>query len=329
MTATLEPTVSTIDQCRCDTQSSVVDGDPNSRSAISFAEPVEQARTGFDSQPTDHRSKPISSMSAGPILFDPFLSLAAEVLDDTETVWIANNNRLSVMTRDTTDSDGEERGWGLTEEHPDVAMLASLVSNLELAVKQATKNLEKRMRLHPLGPWVKAQRGLGDKQTARLLASIGDPYWNDLHNRPRTVSELWAYCGFHVLHPGGQVRPETQVALAAGVAPKRQRGQKSNWNEDARKRAWLIAASVIKAGGPYREIYDATKAKYADAVHNAPCVRCGPAGKPAQAGTPLSKGHIDGRGRRAICKAVLKKLWIESKRLHELQAGDQQCGEAQ
>lgn len=302
---TLElPPISTIDQARIEAQSARVDGGPNSQST---RPPVE----------TD------SPSSAGPILFDPFLSLAAEVLDDTEKVWIANNNRLSVMTRDSTDSDGEERGWGLTLEHPDVAMLAVLVSNLEESVRQATKNLEKRMRKHPLGPWVKTQKGLGDKQTARLLAAIGDPYWNTLHDRPRTVSELWAYCGFHVLHPGDQLKPEIQKQVVAGVAPKRQRGQKSNWNEDARKRAWLIAASVIKSGGPYREMYDATKEKYADAVHTAPCVRCGPAGKPAQPGSPLSKGHIDGRGRRAICKAVLKNLWIESKRLHEPHAADQ------
>jgi hypothetical protein len=265
-------------------------------------------------------------------LFDPFLALAAEVLDDTETVWIANNNRLAVMTRATTDKDGEDRGWGLTEEHPDVAMLASLVANLESGVKQATKNLEKRMKKHPLGPWVKEQRGLGDKQTARLLAAIGDPYLNTLHNRPRIVSELWAYCGFHVIKSSGgdagQRVPGAQAGTA-GVAPRRTKGQKSNWSEDARKRAWLISSSVIKSGGPYREVYDATKAKYADAVHNAPCVRCGPAKNPAQPGSPLSKAHIDARGRRAICKAVLRDLWIESKRLHELQAGGHETGDTQ
>jgi hypothetical protein len=282
------------------------------------------------------------------LLFDPFLALAAEILDDAEKVWIANNNRLSVMTRAAEDKDGEERGWGLTEDHPDVARLAALVDMLDKVVKEATKNLEKRMRQHPLGPWQKQAKGVGEKQLARLLAAIGDPYWNDLHTRPRTVSELWAYCGFHVL-PAGHRANEAQSGSASGtqaggrnisqevnenhrtstgVAPRRQRGQKSNWSEDARKRAWLIATSVVKAGGPYREVYDATKTKYADAVHTVECMRCGPKGKPAQVGSPLSKARIHARGLRAISKAVLKDLWIESKRLHEASVDDQAATEA-
>lgn len=250
-------------------------------------------------------------------LFDPTLALAADIVDDLEKVRIANENRLRQLTRAVEDKDGETRGFGLDETNPAVANLAAIVDMLDKADTASVRNLEKAMRSHPLGPWVKQQKGLGDKQMARLLAAIGDPYWNDLYDRPRTVSELWAYCGFHVLHPGGQGVNANQADSAAGVAPKRQRGQKSNWNEIARMRAWNVANSVVKAGGPYRAIYDTTKSKYADAVHTSPCVRCGPAGKPAQPGTPLSKAHIHARGLRAIAKEVLKDLWVESKRLHE------------
>jgi hypothetical protein len=211
-----------------------------------------------------------------------------------------------------------------------------MVATLEQLTKDATKHLEKVMRRHPLHPWVKAQKGLGDKQVARLLAAIGDPYWNTLYDRPRTVSELWAYCGYHVLpvsqlgcdahgvtagrdQAGGgdtSQRFSEAQAIRAGVAPRRQRGQKSNWSETARKRTWLIATSIVKAGGPYRDVYDATKMKYAEATHHAACVRCGPAGKPAEAGSPLSKAHIHARGLRAISKAVLKGIWIEARRIH-------------
>lgn len=59
-----------------------------------------------------------------------------------------------------------------------------------------------------------------------------------------------------------------------------------------------------------------TKAHYADAVHDGPCVRCGPEGKPALPGSPLSKAHINARGRRAVMKLIVKNLWIESRRLH-------------
>ena len=277
----------------------------------------------------------------GPILADPLLGMAADVVDDLERVRCANENRLRSLT-DTTPAPDDGSwcgGHGLTLDHPDVKRLASLVDSLAAAEHQAILNLQRVMRQHPLGAFVKAHKGVGEKQAARLLATIGDPYWNDLHDRPRTVSELWAYCGFHVIRPGsqggndtqglpasgltrhptGQWPPEAQSRDAGGVAPKRQRGQKSNWSEDARKRAWLIASKcVMTQGSPYRVVYDETRAKYAEAVHSVECVRCGPKGKPALPGSPLSAGHQHARALRAISKALLKDLWIESRRLHEL-----------
>src|SRR5215210_82503 len=131
------------------------------------------------------------------LLDDPFLYLAAAVLDDTEKVRMGNENRLRILTTPMNhpDANGRGYGFGLTPEHPDVARLAALVQALEQVEKDATKNLERLMRRHPLGAWVRSQPGAGEKQVARLLATIGDPYWNTLHDRPRTVSELWSYCG--------------------------------------------------------------------------------------------------------------------------------------
>lgn len=256
----------------------------------------------------------------GPILADPLLGMAADVLDDLERVRIANENRLRafITPADVVDSDGVARGFGLTLDHPDMARLAALVDDLKAAEHRAILNLQRAMRKHPLGQWVKDAPGVGEKQAARLLAVVRDPFWNDLHGRPRTVSELWAYCGLHVLHPGSHQLADTHDATAAGVAPRRQRGQRSNWNEDARKRAWLIAASCVKqpAGTRYRQVYDDTRVKYADAVHAAECIRCGPSGKPAQIGSPLSAGHQHARALRAIAKAVLKDLWRTSADLH-------------
>ena len=286
----------------------------------------------------------------------PLLALAADVLDDLESVRVANENRLRQLTRTETDADGQDRGFGLDESHPDVARLAALVAMLAAAEHQAELTLARQMRRHPLGPWVAAQKGIGAKQGARLLAAIGDPWWNDLHGRPRTVSELWAFCGYHVIrtpvsgqhtsgtqdgpaadgtggHPGhgeggiqvmlagaerghpGQTGPGIQT-YGAGVAPRRQRGHQSNWSETARKRAWLIAVSCMKAGGPYRAVYDATRAKYAEAVHAAPCPRCGPAGKPAPEGSALSDGHKHARALRAVAKTILRDLWREAAAIH-------------
>lgn len=274
------------------------------------AEPTLPAPAGADAAPDRTVIGPALSIPGS--LFDPALAFAADILDDTEGLWVANSNRLRTLTTaaDQPDADGVCRGFGLTEAHPDVARLSAMVATLEQLTKDATKHLEKVMRRHPLHPWVKAQKGLGDKQTARLLAAIGDPYWNTLHDRPRTVSELWSYCG-----------------LGDAAKQVRRRNQKVTWSPDAKKRAWLISNSIIKAGGPYRKVYDAAKEKYADGVHAEECKRCGPSGKPAQPGSPLSKAHIHARGLRAISKAVLKDLWIEAKRLHELPDSGQHFGD--
>lgn len=270
-----------------------------------------------------------------PGLADPLLALAADVLDDLERVRIANENRLRQLTRDQADSDGLERGFGLDESHPDVARLAALVAMLAEAEHKATLNLQRLMRRHPLGPWVSATVGIGEKQGARLIAAIGDPYWNDLHQRPRTVSELWAYCGYHVIPAGvhaapgahassaaggelngsgpGQASPDTQDRHA-GVAPKRQRGQRANWSAAAKMRAYLVAESCIKQSrSPYRPVYDQARAKYADAVHAAACVRCGPKNNPAEPGSPLSEGHKHARALRAVAKEILRDLWREAR----------------
>lgn len=276
-------TFSVIDQSSVDTQTSTV-GDAHCPPAPA------------SSQPT--------SIGNAPVLADPFLALAADVLDDLERVRIANENRLRQLTRSTEDKDGEERGFGLTLDHPDVARLAALVKALADAEHQAELNLKRQLRKHPLGPWVKQAHGVGEKQAARLLASISDPYWNDLHNRPRLVSELWSYCGY-----------------GDAVVQVRRRGEKSNWSTNAKMRAHLVAVSIVKAGGPYREVYDAGRVKYTDAVHVTECRRCGPSGKPAQPGSPVSLGHQHARALRAVCKEVLRDLWREARRLHELPGG--------
>lgn len=286
----------------------------------------------------------------------PVLALLADILDDLERTRIANENRLRQLTRTETDKDGEERGFGLTVDMPQVAAVSDLVEALGKLEHQSTLQLQRALRKHPLGAWVKATIGIGEKQGARLIAAIGDPYWNTLYDRPRLVSELWAYCGLHVLpaahrrpdaqttgdggaqlHPGhgpsvsqtcsagvikqgdpGHSGADLQTRLA-GVAPSRARGQKANWSAAAKMRAYLIAESCVKAKArsPYGPVYDDGRTKYASAIHQVDCRRCGPSGKPALAGSPLSAGHQHARAMRLVMKAILKDLWLEAKRLHE------------
>lgn len=236
---------------------------------------------------------------------DPLLALAADVLDDLERVRIANENRLRQLTRTGADADGEERGFGLTTEHPDVARLADLVAALAKAEHDAELQLKRAMRRHPLGPWVAATRGIGEKQGARLLAAVGDPYWHTLEDRPRQVSELWSYCGY-----------------GDAAVQVRRKGVRANWSTAAKMRGYLVAVSIVKAGGPYREVYDQARERYEVALHEGACVRCGPSGSPALPGSPLSAGHQHGRALRAIVKAVLRDLWLEARRLHDEQCAD-------
>ncbi len=152
-------------------------------------------------------------------LDDPLLYLAAASLDDLERTWIAASNRLRQLTRDEPDKDGEERGFGLTPDHPGVRAQQAVVDGLAVLAHGAELTLKRRLRQHPLHGWVKATVGVGEKQAARLLAAIGDPYWNTLHDRPRTVSELWAYAGLHVVQVG-HPQPATHepcVGLARSV----------------------------------------------------------------------------------------------------------------
>jgi hypothetical protein len=189
--------------------------------------------------------------------------------------------------------------------------------------------MQKHMRKSLWGPWLKSALGVGEKQLARLLAEIGDPYWNNADDRSRTVSALWAYCGMHVVpHEAGG---------ADVVAPARRRGAQHNWSEQARKRIYLIAESCLKQlkkscvankdlgyavhvdnceCSKYRRIYDATRQRYASAVHQVECKRCGPSGKPAEPGSSLSDGHKHGRAIRAMGKAVLVDLWLEARQQH-------------
>lgn len=231
------------------------------------------------------------------VINNHILAMAAETVGDLETVRIASENRLRSLT--------DPELFGLTLHHPDVLKLSGLVEGLKDLESEAIKHLQKCMKSHPMGAFVQSATGIGLKQGARLLVSIGDPYWNDLHERPRTVSELWAFCGMHVKE---------------GHAVHRSKGVQSNWSPEGRMRVWLIAQSCIKTKGKYRDVYDAGRVKYEDATHRQECKRCGPKGKPAQPGSPISLGHQHARATRLICKEVLKDLWIEARRLHGEQA---------
>jgi hypothetical protein len=218
-------------------------------------------------------------------LSDPTLNTLAAHFSDTEQIRIATANRLRILTLDEADKDGVMRGWQLTETHPSVEALRAQLEAFEKLEKEMEKALAKQLKTHPLHPWIKSQTGLGDKQMARLLGVIRDPYWNELHQRPRTVSELWAYSGLHVID---------------GQGAKRRKGQQSNWSAEAKTRIYLIAVSCIKQSkSPYRAVYDDRRAHTA-ITH-----------------PDWTDGHSHNDAIRIMGKEILKQLWIQSRAIHE------------
>lgn len=306
--------------------------------SILAASPISlPAAAGPRSAPDATRDRTASILAPSRRVADSLLALHADLLDDYESMRIAHENRIRSLT------DGEH-GKGVNADLPELQPFLAELDELKAREHGAALMLKRALRKHYLADWVKRTVGVGEKQAARLLAAIGDPAER---NRP---SQLWAYCGLHVLHPGhtacashatnagvepsssshcghdgqattaagshptDQGAPDTQCPNVGGVAPKRRRGQRARWSTTAKTRAYLVAESCIKQrSSPYRPVYDEGRAKYADAVHNQPCERCGPSGSPAQPGSPLSDGHKHARAMRLVMKRILLDLWREAR----------------
>lgn len=270
-------------------------------------------------------------------LIDPMLSFLAAGLDDIESARLAAGNRLSALTRPL-----DNHGFGMPTDDPIAKVFQAQFDQLKAVEEVATKALQKQLRKHPLYPHIKASKGLGDKQVARLLHAIHDPFWNDLHDRPRTVRELYAYCGLDVINPseppGAQIMNDSQESLGTrtklsnashrradshtacgGVARHKQKGQRVTWSPEARMRIRLIAESCMKQSKTayYRQIYDEARLKYANSTHNQPCPQCGPKGSPALTNSPLSLGHQHARALRLVSKDILKDLWLAARAIYD------------
>lgn len=165
------------------------------------------------------KSAPIHA--SRPSLFDPTLYMLASLLDDIEGIRKANGSRARILTATEPDGDGVMRGFGLDASHPTVTTLEALATQLSAVEHGAILALNRAMRAHPLAPYQKQAKGVGEKQLARLLAAIGDPYLRTMADgttQPRTVSQLWAYCGLHTLPgPSQEAHANQEYFAGAGV----------------------------------------------------------------------------------------------------------------
>jgi hypothetical protein len=226
------------------------------------------------------------------------IGLLAKRVSELEALRIADENRIR-----SVEQAGDARE----------AMLDSLKAvNTEIKKleRQAVLALEKSIKQTPgVGEWVQATPGVGLKTVGRLIGAIGNPVMNFAEDRPRRgPAELWAYMGLHVTDNG--------------TAPRRKKGELANWSTEAKTRAFLVAEGCVKAVGgetsngvikprsPYRDVYDSARMKHAGGVHKTECPRCGPKGKPAQPGSPLSDGHAHARAMREVMKELVKDLFL-------------------
>jgi transposase len=161
----------------------------------------------------------------------------SDQLDSLERQRIRLCNQRQSLVSDTII--GDKGGWfgkALPEDSEPVAAQDMLIESIELLEKQALKELISVFSTHPLHTWQQEQKGVGEKQLARLLCVIPD-----LSEFPNPA-KLWKYCGY----APGQVR---------------RKGVQSTWSPRAKSRAYLICDSAaVKHRHPvYREIYDKRK----------------------------------------------------------------------
>jgi len=202
------------------------------------------------------------------------------------------------------------------------------VSGIFAGVEHEMSMAMKRTLRKTVGPsvraWQKAESGIGEHLFARLIGIIGDPYfatpyrWQGTgENRVlvegtphvRTVSQLWAYCGYG--DPERKMRKGISADELAGLG-----------NPRAKMLVHLLAEACLKAGvrvgdsederkaiAKYGQVYLDARELYAERAHRHDCVRCGPSGKPALAGSPLSKAHAHAAALRKVGKEILRDLW--------------------
>lgn len=283
-----------------------------------------------------------------PSLFDPAMFVLAQFLDDIEGLRKAQDNRRRILTATEPDDDGVVRGFGLSGAHPVVATIEGLSAQLGVVEHDAILALNRTMRRHPLGAWQKEQRGVGEKQFARLLAAIGDPYINGTTGQPRTVSQLWAYSGLHTLPAADQCPSDAQTApvgsgatLPAGAiraplpnseaplpgthaAARRQKGVRANWSTEAKTRAWLIVQSCMKQlDAPCK-----TDTGIANHVEGCACSPYRIAIDERRKHTSITHpewtpGHSLNDAMRVASKRLLRDLWRAARDLHNAEETQQ------
>jgi Transposase IS116/IS110/IS902 family len=130
-------------------------------------------------------------------------------------------------------------------------------------------------------------KGVGPCIAGGIIAYMESP------ERFNTISALWAYSGYHVVD---------------GHAPRRTKGQKSNWNPHLRRICWLASESFVKVTrSPYRVLYDESKEFYRKKFPKE--IETGRKSREGKMIVNYTKGHIHAMAKRRVVKIFLANVW--------------------
>jgi len=160
--------------------------------------------------------------------------LVYRMVEDCQRVRLGHANRIRQVLPLIPATVSPPRGHRQWED-----FLGTFAVLLQEEEQRLLKLAERLLKDEPVGAWLLAQKGIGPALGVSILGEV----WP--LTRFQSPRRLWAYAGLHVGDDGKAV--------------KRKKGTKANWNARLKTRLWLFVQSVMKAGGPWREIYDERK----------------------------------------------------------------------
>lgn len=178
--------------------------------------------------------------------------------------------------------------WALDDEG-----LEEIQKQMIVLEKLMLKKANQEAQLHPIyQKFLEKIKGIGPSLSSGLIAYTGNI------SRFDNVSKLWKYFGYDVRN---------------GEAPKKKKGQESNWHHKGRSLCYLIGDQFIKQRTPlYRKIYDEEKQRQLERHIEGKCIKCN------KLKISHKPGHPDAMARRKTIKIFLQHYWIKYRELEGL-----------
>lgn len=186
-------------------------------------------------------------------------------------------------------------GWSEFEN----IIVASIKAREPFDVIEASnlKNMKKLAKQLPVwSEWGEAVHGFGEASLAVIVAEAGE-----LSAYPKK-GHLWKRMGLAVMDGTRQGGLTKNAAKEDWI--------EHGYNAQRRSRMWNIGDALVKAHGPYREVYLARK-EYERTTAEAAGLIVAPSAKiPAKRQSEfISDGHIHRRAQRYMEKRLLRDLW--------------------